>query len=196
MRRRKLGRMVAFPKPQWEIDMEETVGMVVFGLFFWGITWGGACAILANNKGRNWFGWFILGAVFSLVALLVLGFLDLATSTTGAGAKPERPNETSPRLGSFHASQALAREEALARERGSPPVSEMFETGGAVSEKFMADLIAMLERDQGATLSDMCHELKAHPVAVTQTIEELRRRGLLIQQGSGISPCFSLQKTR
>ena len=141
--------------------------MGVLGLFFWVIIWGGACAILANNKGRNWFGWFILGALFSLIALLVLGFLDKRETNQLRADADGRP---------FH--PAL------------PTVAT------PVSGKFLADLIAMLERDQGATISDMCHELKVHPDVVTKAIEGLRRRGLLIRAGSGISPRFSLPKTR
>lgn len=42
----------------------------------WVVAWGWACAILAHNKGRGWFGWFIAGAMFWLLALLVVLFLD------------------------------------------------------------------------------------------------------------------------
>lgn len=31
-----------------------------------------ACAIVAGNKGRSGFGWFILGMLFSLMALLIV----------------------------------------------------------------------------------------------------------------------------
>ena len=49
-----------------------SVGVVVVYL----VAWGGACAILAHNKGRNSLGWFFLGFLFTLPALLLLGFLD------------------------------------------------------------------------------------------------------------------------
>ena len=51
-----------------------TVSICVVVVYF--IAWGGACAILAHNKGRNSLGWFFLGFLFSLPALLLLGFLD------------------------------------------------------------------------------------------------------------------------
>lgn len=44
--------------------------IVVYGVIF-----GGGCAILASNKNRDVFGWFILGFFFSLVALIVIAAL-------------------------------------------------------------------------------------------------------------------------
>ncbi len=41
---------------------------------FWGCIWGALCAWLAGEKGRDGTTWFVLGFLFSLVALLVLGF--------------------------------------------------------------------------------------------------------------------------
>jgi hypothetical protein len=31
-----------------------------------------ACAIVASNKGRSGFGWFIMGLLFSLISLLIV----------------------------------------------------------------------------------------------------------------------------
>lgn len=43
------------------------------------VTFGGACAILASNKNRDVFGWFVLGCLFSLVALIVIAALSPLT---------------------------------------------------------------------------------------------------------------------
>lgn len=46
------------------------------------IFWAGiaiACAIVASNKGRSGFGWFILGLLFSLIALLIVLVLPSIT---------------------------------------------------------------------------------------------------------------------
>jgi hypothetical protein len=40
----------------------------------WIVAFGSLCGWLAGEKGRSAFNWFCLGAVFGLVALLVLGF--------------------------------------------------------------------------------------------------------------------------
>jgi|GEM_PF-2485025 len=39
------------------------------------VVFGGGCAILASNKHRDPFGWFVLGCLFSLVALIVIAAL-------------------------------------------------------------------------------------------------------------------------
>ena len=147
----------------------------------WLVVWlwlacAGACANLAANKGRSWVAWLVRGLLFSIVALLWLGFLDKLDKDAGQGSG-RRKRETNERRadgGPFHPAPS---------------------TSLPVSEKFLADLIAMLERDQGATMSDMCHELKVRPDVVTKAIEELRRRGLLIRRGAGEFPRFSLPKT-
>lgn len=36
---------------------------------------GGACSILVSNKNRDVFGWFVLGFLFNLVALIVIAAL-------------------------------------------------------------------------------------------------------------------------
>lgn len=41
-----------------------------------GIVFGGACAIVATNKNRDGLGWFVLGFLFSLVALIVIASLS------------------------------------------------------------------------------------------------------------------------
>lgn len=40
------------------------------------LAFGVACAVIANNKGRSAFGWFILGCLFSLLALIVIACLS------------------------------------------------------------------------------------------------------------------------
>jgi hypothetical protein len=41
-----------------------------------GLIFGGGSAILASNKNRDIFGWFILGFLFNLVALIVIAALS------------------------------------------------------------------------------------------------------------------------
>lgn len=54
--------------------------MNAFTLYLlWGLTWGGFCAWLADEKGRSFLAWFMLGFFFSLVALLALGFAPILT---------------------------------------------------------------------------------------------------------------------
>jgi len=40
-----------------------------------GVVFGGGCAILASNKKRDVRGWFVLGFLFSLIALIVIAAL-------------------------------------------------------------------------------------------------------------------------
>lgn len=42
------------------------------------LAFGVACAVIANNKGRSAFGWFVLGCLFSLLALIVIACLKPA----------------------------------------------------------------------------------------------------------------------
>lgn len=42
-----------------------------------GAVFGGACAILASNKNRDVFGWFVLGFLFNLVALIVIAAISV-----------------------------------------------------------------------------------------------------------------------
>jgi hypothetical protein len=44
-------------------------------LFLWLIV-AGATAIVASNRNRNVFGWFVLGFFFSFIALIVVACLD------------------------------------------------------------------------------------------------------------------------
>lgn len=44
--------------------------------FVSGIVFGGACAIVATNKKRDPLGWFVLGFLFSLIALIVIAALS------------------------------------------------------------------------------------------------------------------------
>lgn len=48
------------------------------------------CAIIASSKGRSGFGWFILGALFSIFALLLVIVLPSQKDT------PRDPNAPSP----------------------------------------------------------------------------------------------------
>ncbi|TBG27782.1 hypothetical protein ELG79_22100 [Rhizobium leguminosarum] len=41
-----------------------------------GVIFGGACAIVASNKHRDVLGWFVLGFVFNLIALIVVAALS------------------------------------------------------------------------------------------------------------------------
>ncbi|MBX5282168.1 hypothetical protein HJB90_14340 [Rhizobium sp. NLR10a] len=55
-----------------------------------GVIFGGACAIVASNKNRDVLGWFALGLVFNLIALIVIAALaplDKAQAAEGAGDK-------------------------------------------------------------------------------------------------------------
>ena len=47
-------------------------------VFTSGIVFGGACAILASNKHRDPLGWFVLGFLFSIIALIVIAALSPA----------------------------------------------------------------------------------------------------------------------
>lgn len=59
--------------------------LIVFGLS--GIVFGGACAILATNKKRDALGWFALGVVFNLIALIVIAALSPLDTATLAEAE-------------------------------------------------------------------------------------------------------------
>lgn len=48
-----------------------------------GIVFGGACAIVATNKNRDGLGWFVLGFLFSLVALIVIAALSPVAKQAG-----------------------------------------------------------------------------------------------------------------
>lgn len=50
--------------------------MEFFFLVFWGVAWGAVCGIVASNRGRFGGGWFMLGVLFSFLALIVLVCLD------------------------------------------------------------------------------------------------------------------------
>lgn len=55
-------------------------------IFASGVVFGGACSIVAANKSRDPLVWFVLGFLFSLVALIVIAALS------SAGAENERPS--------------------------------------------------------------------------------------------------------
>lgn len=40
-----------------------------------GVIFGGACAMVASNKNRDVLGWFVLGFIFNLIALIVIAAL-------------------------------------------------------------------------------------------------------------------------
>ncbi|MFA7415819.1 MAG: hypothetical protein WC048_15170 [Rhizobium sp.] len=50
--------------------------------FVSGIVFGGACAIVATNKKRDPLGWFVLGFLFSLIALIVIAALSPAEKSS------------------------------------------------------------------------------------------------------------------
>jgi hypothetical protein len=47
------------------------MGVVMEFVFFW-IICAVLCAIIASSKGRSGFGWFVLGGLFSVIALLLV----------------------------------------------------------------------------------------------------------------------------
>ncbi|WSH64907.1 hypothetical protein U8Q05_25810 [Rhizobium ruizarguesonis] len=62
--------------------------LLIIGLA--GVIFGGACAIVASNKGRDVLGWFVLGFLFNLIALIVIAALtplDKAQAAEGASDK-------------------------------------------------------------------------------------------------------------
>lgn len=65
--------------------------LLVLGLN--GLVFGGGCAILASNKNRDVVGWFVLGFLFSLVALLVI----VGLSPLEATPQTKDATETEPR---------------------------------------------------------------------------------------------------
>jgi heme A synthase len=59
-----------------------------------GVVFGGGCAILASNKKRHVAGWFVLGFLFSLIALIVIAALtplDNVKSLEDVKDKRDRP---------------------------------------------------------------------------------------------------------
>ena len=64
-----------------------------------------ACAIVASIKGRNVFGWFLLGALFSLIALLIV--LSLPSIKTDPGAPTEETHAKCPFCAEFIKREAI-----------------------------------------------------------------------------------------
>ncbi|OWV91022.1 hypothetical protein [Rhizobium sp. R693] len=61
-----------------------------------GVILGGACAIIASNKNRDVFGWFVLGFLFNLIALIVIAALtplDIAKAAKDASYNRRYDNE-------------------------------------------------------------------------------------------------------
>ncbi|MBB3570780.1 hypothetical protein [Rhizobium sp. BK491] len=59
-----------------------------------GVVFGDACAIVASNKKRDVFGWFVLGFVFNLIALIVIAALTpLDPANEAAGDKRENQGD-------------------------------------------------------------------------------------------------------
>jgi hypothetical protein len=54
-------------------------------IFTSGVVFGGACAILAANKNRDPLGWFVLGFLFSIIALIVIAALSPAEKSSDNG---------------------------------------------------------------------------------------------------------------
>lgn len=46
--------------------------VVLIELAGWCIFWGVICAVLAERKGRSPFNWFVMGFLFSFLALILL----------------------------------------------------------------------------------------------------------------------------
>ncbi|WP_425645898.1 hypothetical protein [Agrobacterium leguminum] len=75
--------------------------MFLFLLIVSGCVFGGGSAIIAANKNRNAFGWFVLGFCFSFVALIVVAGLspvEQVRRTNRAkradpSAKPKKPSQ-------------------------------------------------------------------------------------------------------
>lgn len=63
-------------------------------IFASGVVFGGACAILAANKGRDPLGWFALGFFFSVVALIVIAALSPAEKSS-ADSRTKRRQDNS-----------------------------------------------------------------------------------------------------
>lgn len=65
---------IKVPFRSWSPDSDrERHLLLIIGIS--GVVFGGACAIVASNKNRDAFGWFVLGFFFSLVALVVIAAL-------------------------------------------------------------------------------------------------------------------------
>jgi hypothetical protein len=85
-----------------------------------GIIFGGACAIVASNKNRDALGWFVLGLVFNLIALIVIAALtplhkaDEAAEDAGdkRGHDKEMPGREELRRRSADLSASLAESRA------------------------------------------------------------------------------------
>ncbi len=45
---------------------------ILIGIVFWGIVFGAFCAFLAKQKNRDTGAWFLLGLLFSLIALIAI----------------------------------------------------------------------------------------------------------------------------
>lgn len=59
-----------------------------------GAVFGGGCAIIASNKNRDPLGWFALGVLFSLVALIVIAALSpLEKAKPMKSVKAKKTNE-------------------------------------------------------------------------------------------------------
>lgn len=54
------------------------------------IIFGGACAIIAANKNRDPLGWFVLGFLFSIIALIVIAALSPAEKSSADSRSKRR----------------------------------------------------------------------------------------------------------
>jgi hypothetical protein len=70
------------------------------------VTWlicGGTCAVIAEGKGRNGFGWFLLGTLFNLFALVAvcalprMERLSKSEDVSALHVKPEPQGKTTQR---------------------------------------------------------------------------------------------------
>ena len=59
-----------------EAELEYWRNFFWVGVVVWALIWGAFCAVLANQRNRDPFGWLVLGGLFALPAMLLLGFLN------------------------------------------------------------------------------------------------------------------------
>lgn len=89
------------------LAQSEALGFLI--AIVWHLVWGGACAAIASNRGRNVLGWFCIGFVTTCIGLvLVLVLPDLKVQE----AERRRQEQENRRL-----REALAKERQVADQR-------------------------------------------------------------------------------
>ncbi|TBA18769.1 hypothetical protein [Rhizobium ruizarguesonis] len=92
--------------------------LLIIGLV--GVIFGGACAIVASNKSRDVLGWFVLGFLLNLIALIVIAALtplDKAPAAEGADDKRRSDEEVLEKDELRKKAAALAASLAQSREK-------------------------------------------------------------------------------